>query len=245
MTGILLSELIETDMNLPIVNGETWALPIQRSLPDIVAERVIDAIREGHLKPGDRIVEVQLAKKLGVSRGPLREALKMLEAAQVVESQRARGTFVANISPAHISQMMVVRATLEGMAARLVARSRTPESIAPLEDIHRRLVDAAHAGLADEMRTLDWLFHETVCRSSNNEFLLRAWSAISNLIRVFLRQYAGFDHDVSGVLANHQRFLTVLRTGTPDEAEAIFRNTILQSSYSSLKIEPPEGLAID
>jgi DNA-binding GntR family transcriptional regulator len=232
-------------MTLPTADEDTWALPAQRSLPDIVAERVIDAIRHGELKPGERIVEVQLAKRLGVSRGPLREALKMLEAAQVVESQRSRGTFVANISPAQISQMMVVRATLEGMAARLVARRRSPQLIALLEEIHRKLQAASEAGRADEMRTLVWLFHETVCRNAHNDFLLSAWSAISNLIRVFLRQHVEFEHDPSRVISNQEKMLAVLREGSPDQAEAMFRNTILESSYRILKIDPPEGLTID
>lgn len=232
-------------MTLPTADEDTWALPAQRSLPDILAERVIDAIRHGELKPGERIVEVQLAKKLGVSRGPLREALKMLEAAQVVESQRSRGTFVANISPAQISQMMVVRATLEGMAARLVVRTRSPQVIALLEETHGKLLAASQAGLADEMRTLVWLFHETVCRSAQNDFLLSAWSGISNLIRVFLRQHVAFEHDPARVISNQEKMLAVLREGSPDEAEAMFRNTILESSYRILKIDAPEGLALD
>lgn len=231
-------------MDSQTANGETWALPPQRSLPEIVSERVIDAIRGGQMKPGERIVEVQLAKKLGVSRGPLREALKMLEAAHIVESQRARGTFVANISSAHIAQMMVVRATLEGMAARLVAGNRTPETLRVLEDMHHRLVEAACTGDGDRMRELDWQFHETVCRASQNEFLVRGWSAISNLIRVFLREHTDYEHDVDSVLANHRRFLTVLCTGTPDEAENEFRHTILRSSYVRLNVEPPAGVSI-
>src|SRR3712207_409844 len=70
---------------------DRWTLPQQRSLPEIVAERVVEAIRAGDLKPGERIVENQLAKRLGVSRGPLREALKVLEANHLVENRRGRG----------------------------------------------------------------------------------------------------------------------------------------------------------
>jgi DNA-binding GntR family transcriptional regulator len=224
------------------MNDTAWALPPQRSLPEIVAERVVEAIRLGELEPGERIVEIQLAKKLGVSRGPLREALKMLEAAHIVVSQRARGTFVADISAEDILQMMVVRATLEGMAARLVAGNRTPGVLAPLDDILNRLDQAARAGHADEMRELDWLFHETVCRQANNTFLLSGWSAISNLIRVFLREHTGFERDRETVVANHRRMFEALASGTPDEAEQTFRNSILRSSHAKLDVPLPEGL---
>ncbi len=224
------------------MSESAWALPPQRSLPEIVAERVVEAIRQGELKPGERIVEIQLAKKLGVSRGPLREALKMLEAAHIVASQRARGTFVADISAEDILQMMVVRATLEGMAARLVAGNRTAQTLGPLEDILDRLDEAARANRPDEMRELDWLFHETVCRLADNDFLLNGWSAISNLIRVFLREHTGFERDRETVLANHRKMLDAIASGTPDEAERAFRESILCSSQAKLKVPLPEGL---
>ena len=98
--------------------GEAWTLPPQRSLPEIVAERLVEAIRSGTLMPGERLVETALADKLKVSRGPLREALKALEANHLVESRRGRGTYVRAVTPEEVAQMIAVRALLEGLAAR-------------------------------------------------------------------------------------------------------------------------------
>ena len=139
--------------------NETWALPPQRSLPEIVAERLMEAIRSGTLKPGERLVETSLASRLQVSRGPLREALKALEANHLVESRRGRGTYVRAVKPDEVAQMVAVRAMLEGLAARLVAINATPAMIEQLERLHRRIEIAARAGETAEWRDLDWSFH--------------------------------------------------------------------------------------
>jgi DNA-binding GntR family transcriptional regulator len=229
-------------MSVEASDKDPWTLPLQRSLPAVVAERVVEAIRTGELKPGERIVELQLAKKLGVSRGPLREALKSLEAIHLVESRRSKGTYVTNVSASDVLNMAVVRAVLEGLAARLVAGRRTPEMVATLTELHRQIEAAAKAGKMAQWRDLDWRFHETVCRVSGNEFLLGAWQSISNLVRLFLHDHPAFERAVGGVLENHDRMLEVLRSGTPDEADALFRSVILRSAFSRLKMELPEAI---
>jgi DNA-binding GntR family transcriptional regulator len=231
-------------MTLPVRVDEkdSWALPPQRSLPAVVAERVVEAIRLGELKPGERILEVQLAKKLGVSRGPLREALKSLEAINLVESRRSKGTYVAHVSPDDALGMATVRAVLEGLAARLVVSRRTPEIVAMLSKLHRNIEAAAKAGKTTQWRDLDWRFHETVCRLSGNEFLLGAWQSISNRVRLFLHDHPAFERDIGSVLRNHDRLLDVLRNGTPDEADATFRSVILRSAFGRLKTEIPSAI---
>ena len=87
--------------------SEAWALPPQRSLPEIVAERLVEAIRSGTLMPGERLVETALADKLKVSRGPLREALKALEANHLVESRRGRGTYVRAVTPEEVALSLI------------------------------------------------------------------------------------------------------------------------------------------
>lgn len=219
-----------------------WALPPQRSLPEVVAERVVEAMRSGALRPGERIVELQLAKKLGVSRGPLREALKSLEAINLVESRRGKGTYVAEVSPADALQMVTVRAVLEGLAARLVAGHRTPKMIAMLTKLHREIEAAAKSGKTAQWRDLDWRFHESVCRLSGNEFILRAWLSISNLVRLFLHDHPGFERNNGSVLKNHDDLLAALRDGDPDRAESVFRSVIMRSGFSRLKTEIPPAL---
>jgi DNA-binding GntR family transcriptional regulator len=227
----------------PASDAAIWALPARTSLPDFVTERFLDAMRAGVLAPGERIVESTLAKKLGVSRGPLREALKGLEAERLVERRANRGMFVAEVSVDRAVQMIVMRAMLEGLAARLVTARMTPAMAAALAAQHRLIEEAAAAGMTREWRDHDWRFHEMVCEGAGNEFLLRSWTSISNLIRLFLHHHPAYERDAEDVLGNHIRMLEVLRGGDAELADATFRTVIIRSGYRRLGIEPAAEVA--
>ena len=220
-----------------------WAVEPQRSLPEVIADRITEAIRVGALRPGQRIVENTLALQLGVSRGPLREALKSLEASHLVETRRGRGTYVVQPSTPQLEAMISMRAALEGWAARLVAANATPDSISQLQRQHKAIKKEASSGQTSQWRDLDWKFHETICRLSGNEFLLKAWQQHSNLIRFFLHSHHAYDEDVQSVLDNHDDFINVLSSGKADEAEKVFRAAILKSGYSALNADLPEAFA--
>jgi DNA-binding GntR family transcriptional regulator len=227
----------------PANDAAIWALPARTSLPDFVTERFLDAMRAGVLAPGERIVESTLARKLGVSRGPLREALKGLEAERLVERRANRGMFVAEVSVERAVQMIVMRAMLEGLAARLVTARMTPAMAAALAAQHRLIEEAAAAGMTREWRDHDWRFHEMVCEGAGNEFLLRSWTSISNLIRLFLHHHPAYERDAEDVLGNHLRMLEVLRGGDAALADATFRTVIIRSGYRRLGIEPAAEVA--
>lgn len=222
--------------------AEAWALPPQRSLPEIVAERLVEAIRSGTLMPGERLVETALASKLQVSRGPLREALKALEANHLVESRRGRGTYVRAVAPHEVAQMIAVRALLEGLAARLVADHATPAMIDRLQRVHRRIEIAARSGETAEWRDLDWSFHELICTFSGNTFLLTSWRSISNLVRIYLHQNPAFLTNREDILGNHAAFLDAIKARDPDRAEAVFRTTLLKTGFARLGMPVPGSL---
>lgn len=224
-------------------DAEIWAPPDRTSLPDFVTQRFLDAVRAGVLTPGERIVESTLARKLGVSRGPLREAMKGLEAEQLVERRANRGMFVVEVDSERALQIIVMRATLEGLAARLVAARITPEVSAALAAQHRLIEESAAAGRTREWRDHDWRFHEMVCAAAGNEFLLRSWVSMSNLIRLFLHHHPAFERNAPDVLQNHVRLLEVLRGGNPDLADATFRTVIIRSGYRRIGVAPGPEIA--
>jgi DNA-binding GntR family transcriptional regulator len=221
---------------------DAWTLPPRASLPETLAARMVEAMRAGELAPGERIIEASLAARFGVSRGPLREALKALEGEGLVERRPGRSPRVASISPEQAAQMVVMRATLEGMAARLLAARATPAQLAELEAQHGRILAAAKARRVAEWRDADWHFHELVCRASGNEFLLRAWLSMSHLVRLFLHRHPAFEAAGEGVLLNHDHLLLALRARDPDRAEAEFRRVILDSGFRRLGLTPPAGI---
>lgn len=222
---------------------ETWSLPTQQSLPRLLEARLVSALRSGELKAGERIVETTLAKRFNVSRGPLREALKSLEANQLVVTRHGKGTFVADVSRDDLVRMSGVRAVLEGFAARLVAdRCRhEPQVVQTLAASLAKLEDAVSKGAA-RLRAVDWEFHELVCTLSNNAFLYSTWHSISSLVRLFQQSSELYDEQGESIVSHHQEFHEALCSGDPDRAEATFRRIILTSAFGSLAEPVPDAI---
>ena len=210
---------------------DSWSLPRQQSLPEIVETRIIDLIHRGDLKPGDRLIELDLSKKLGVSRAVLREALRMLEIKYVVVSRKGRGTFVTALATDQFIKVSVLRATLEGTAARLVVERLTPEMMFDLNERVRKMERAAAGGRVMEWRQLDWQFHESICVMADNTYLLAAWRSISNLIKLYIMNHPDHDKEKSLVRSNHQALLDALASGDPERAEHTFKRNMLRRVF--------------
>ncbi|SAL76098.1 GntR family transcriptional regulator [Caballeronia telluris] len=226
-------------------HDQKWDLPQQHSLPELVEARIVGAIRSGDLKPGERIVETQLAKRLSVSRGPLREALKSLEANRLVYTVRGKGTYVAEVSLDDFLRMTGVRAVLEGFAARLVAsRCRTePAVVAQLEASLAALEQAEAEHNASSLRDVDWEFHELVCRLAENTFLHSTWHSISSLVRLYQQSNANYETRSGSVVHHHREFFEALKSGDADFAERTFRRIITETTYRSLRQTIPDAMA--
>jgi DNA-binding GntR family transcriptional regulator len=151
---------------------------VRRSLHDEVASRVRDMIIEGALAPGARIYEEQLAKTLGVSRTPMREALKTLASEGLIELAAARGAVVRRFSPKDVRDMLDVLAVLESFAARLACRAAGDDQIAELRALHDRMVAFYKAKNRLEYYKLNQDFHSGVLRLSGNAALQSAHLAI-------------------------------------------------------------------
>ncbi len=124
--------------------------PAQYSLPEVLAERITEAILSGELKPGERIVESRLARELSISRGPLREALKTLEVNGLIEYHKGRGTQVKSFSDEDLVAMVALRANLEGFAVRYVVCQNNPRGMAKLSGILKQCKQAAREGRAGD-----------------------------------------------------------------------------------------------
>lgn len=146
--------------------GET-----HRALNDRVRDAIREAITSGVYKPGDRLVEGRLAEKFGVSRNPVREALKSLDSEGIVEIIARRGAFVAKFSDDEIREVIELRAALEGMGARLAARRLNPEAAAALPEILKEGERAAERRDTKELARLNDVFHDTLAEAGSNRFL--------------------------------------------------------------------------
>lgn len=136
-----------------------------------VAGALRRAILTGRYKPGERLVEDRLSAEFNVSRVPVREALKTLAAEGLVVPMPRRGARVAELSREFGLELVEVRATLEGLNARLAARRHDPEIIARLRDVLERGTKAAHGGALRELVDLNAEYHELLAIAGNNRVL--------------------------------------------------------------------------
>ncbi|MGE0718150.1 MAG: GntR family transcriptional regulator [Alphaproteobacteria bacterium] len=219
------------------------AVPMQPSLVEQVAERISAAICAGTLPAGERLVETPLADRLGVSRGPVREALRILETEGLVRTTKGRGTFVVRPSVDEVEQMVMMRAMLEGLAARLVTAAADPGVLGRLRELHDRIIARARAEDFPTWRELNWRFHELLCESAGNALLLKSWLGMRNLVRVYLHQNRAYETGFRQIVAHHEAFMAVLESGDPDEAEQLLRSVLLERGYDSIERAVPAAMA--
>lgn len=149
-----------------------------KPLRELVLEAIREAIINGNLKPRERLMEIQLAEELGVSRTPVREALRKLELEGFIVMVPRKGAYVADFSFKDIADIFEIRAALEGLAAALAAERITDEE---LENMERLLVEKAEAITQQDIEKLvkvDTKFHDALYQASRNE---RLTTIISNL----------------------------------------------------------------
>lgn len=137
----------------------------------LVTNTLRERILTGHYTPGERLVESRLSAELGVSRIPVREALRALVAEGLVHIEPRRGASVARLSPNLASELVEVRATLEGLNAKLAAQRRDPELIAEIEKVLQQGAEAAANGRAEQFPQLNARFHELLGSIAANSVL--------------------------------------------------------------------------
>jgi len=146
-------------------------MSIRGPLSKLVSERIRGQILDGSRKPGERLIEDRLSIELGVSRVPVREALRGLSAEGLVLISPRRGASVAEITPQVVAELVEVRALLEGLNARLAAQRHDPAIMAQLSETLEHGNAAAKTGSADELARLNAEFHERLTEASRNSVL--------------------------------------------------------------------------
>lgn len=146
-------------------------------LREQVKEVLLERILRGELEPGDRLVETRIAQELGTSQAPVREALRDLELANLVESEPFRGSRVREVGDEELLQTFPVRAALEELAAKEAARAANGE-VSALEAEIAAMESAAQRGDVRVQLAHDITFHRAVAELSGNRPLLRAWVAL-------------------------------------------------------------------
>ena len=197
-----------------------------KPLRDVVFENLREAILEGKLKPGQRLMEVQLAEQLGVSRTPVREAIRKLELEGLVIMLPRKGAYVANMSLKDILDVLEIRASLEGLAASLAAERISPEDIKKLEDIAEEFEKSANTSDVEALLKKDVEFHECIFKATNNKRLHQLINSLWEQVYRFRVTYiSDYDSSVS-IINEHKLILEAIKKGDTDTAKKHAREHI-------------------
>lgn len=197
------------------------------------SERIYGLIKEwilgGRLASGSRLVELSLAAELGVSRTPIREALKRLRVEGLVTVDPVRGMIVRLIDPHEVEDFYTTREVLDGLAARLAAQRISSDQLLRLRTIVDAMDSAVKRSERAQMVHANMRFHDALFRAAANEWLLSLGQSLIDFVRLLsAAAFADQTRDLE-VLEEHKRILAALEARDPDAAEAASRQHMVEA----------------
>lgn len=201
-----------------------------QSLADQAANAIVDGISAGTLRPGERIIETELASLLNMSRVPLREALKILEAQGILESIPHRGTRVATFDHLRVNQICQARIALERLALADAAPicKREPAVLARLDQIIVDMERSAERLEWIEVSKADLSFHREICRLSENAIVATLWEALARHVLIVFGHEIRDERDAKVMGPQHRRLRDLLAKGDVDRLNREIENHILR-----------------
>jgi DNA-binding GntR family transcriptional regulator len=199
------------------------APPLEREiLSERVKDRILTWILEGELAPGSRIVETRVARQLGMSQAPVREALRDLATLGFVEMRPYRGAQVRQPTKEELIEAIEVRAELEALAGRLAATRRSEACLEDLERLFVEMKEAADRNDPHDHAVKNAAFHARIVKSAHNRTLERLWSMLEPFSRTYVTASAP-GMDLTYLSDRHRALLDAIRDGDPDRAAEAMR----------------------
>jgi DNA-binding GntR family transcriptional regulator len=190
-----------------------------KPLRDVVFENLREAIVEGKVKPGQRLMEVQLAEQLGVSRTPVREAIRKLELEGLVIMLPRKGAYVANMSLKDIIDVLEIRASVEGLAASLASERISPDDIKKLEAILKDFEQSAAGSDVETLLKKDVEFHECIFKATNNKKLHQLINSLWEQVYRFRVTYISDYDSTVNIARDHKLILDAIKKGDNEMAK--------------------------
>ena len=199
---------------------------------------ILEAIDIGSYKPGDRLVESELAERFGMSRTPIREALQRLET-QSLLARDGRSLIVASLDHNQLAELYVVRTELEGLAARLAAKHATPEEVRVLRDMIKD--DRKIVGDPDALSRANRRFHRQFHLASHNRYLVQQLNLVHRSMALLATTSLAVEGRGEAALAEHENIVSAIEIGDGDGAREALRAHISQAYVTRLKIDAESG----
>ena len=198
-------------------------MPSQTLAPTDAYLMILEAIDVGVYKPGDRLVESDLAERFGVSRTPIREALQRLETQSLLERD-GRSLIVAALDHNQMAELYVVRRELEGLAARLAAKHATEEEVRVLRDMVT--ADDALVGDPSALSRANRRFHKQIHLASHNRYLVQQLDLVHRTMALMATTSLAAEGRGQIAQAEHDRIVRAIEDHDEAEAEAALRDHI-------------------
>lgn len=196
--------------------------PVAReSTASIIADKIRAGIRDGTFPSGSQLGESRLAERLGVSRGPVREALQRLIQEHLLESRPHRGVFVRSLDAAEIDDVYLARTAIEHAAVRRVASGGPTADVAVVGALLDRMDEAARSQSWDRVAELDLEFHLAVVEAAGSRRLLRMFRTLIIETSMCLRALEHAYPRREDLVAEHRELYRALATGDPDQAAGL------------------------
>ena len=210
----------------------------------IALKQIKEAIQSGKLKPGDRIVEAELAREMGISRFPIREAISSLEKEGILITIPFKGTYISHYDEDDLEEIYTLRSALEELAIRILMEKITSKKIQKLESILAAMEQATHKGKVGRLIFGDMQFHQAICELSGHRRLLEVWLTLKDQLRSFI---ALEEHSYGGpeqLLKTHYPLMEAIKKGDSSLAEKRLREHLfdaLQIVKEALRKRYDEG----
>jgi phosphonate utilization transcriptional regulator len=220
----------------------TIALLQAHSLTSVVQAEIERLILDGDLPPGAKLTEAMLADRLGVSRGPIREAFRILEEAGLVRLEKNRGVFVRSIPLDEAMEIYDLRAMVDESAGRALAERITPEQLkelrAMVEQMERLVKDGHNTSASDLYHGLNLAFHDRIVEFVGNRKLIDLYRRLVKELSLFRRVNLADGQQIPVSVQEHRAILKAIAAGDADGAGRALRAHVLESKVRTLKNNP-------
>jgi DNA-binding GntR family transcriptional regulator len=206
-------------------------------LSTTVKRLLLDRILGGEYQPGERIVELRVAKELGLSQSPVREALRDLAALGIVTIHPRRGARVRLPTAKELTDVSVVRSELDALAARLAVETMSAETLQELHALLDEMTASARASDYRKLASADAQFHATIALASGNSAVTRVFDQLEPFARTFIT-FSLPNVDVSSILAEHTEIMNALEDRDAERAGIAARDHQLSVSRLLREQEP-------
>lgn len=208
---------------------QTQPLIIQKqNISEELVKYIKQQIISGELNPGDRIVETKLARELGVSQTPVREAIRHLHGEGIITIVPNKGPMVRTLDMKDVFEIYSVRSMLEGLAIRLATQNATDEQIAALESFYEQMKLKLHDETVPSLLNDSSHIHRTIIEMANHSRLMNMYHSISFQISL-VNRLLGAKSTKQKEVDQHLELVEALKKREPDEAEQTMRKHIFRS----------------